>query len=369
MLGKLAQYPTFQVFLTIAIAMMATALIMPALIRLLQRLHIGQQVRAVGPKRHIAEKQGTPTMGGVAVVGIAVIAFVLMAVIAVPGAGAKAARVMHYHQGIKAAVTVLFTLLACGLLGYVDDYSKVAHERSLGLTPMAKIIWQSVIAIFTILLAVNWVGIAPTIQIPATTIFIPLGVWTTTFSIGSLSLSIPWLYLLVAGTMIVGFCNAVNLTDGLDGLAAGTVTIVTLVFAAIAYAQGNLPIALISGAIAGACIGFLWWNSYPADIFMGDTGSLALGGFIGALAVVTNTEFLILIIGAIYVIEAASVAIQVLVFKKTGKRVFRMAPIHHHFEQKGWSETKVTIRFWIITGIFAGLGFAIYFFQATRLGA
>jgi phospho-N-acetylmuramoyl-pentapeptide-transferase len=168
--------------------------------------------------------------------------------------------------------------------------------------------------------------------------------------------------------MIVGMSNAVNLTDGLDGLAAGTVTIVTLVFGAIAYAQNSLPIALAAGSIAGACIGFLWWNTHPADIFMGDTGALGLGGGLGALAAVTKTELLLLIICGIFVIEALSVVIQVVSYKRTGRRVFKMAPIHHHFEMIGWSETKIMVRFWVVTGVLAGLGFAIFFYQAAKLG-
>lgn len=348
--------------------MMLVALIIPLLIRILRALNIGQEVRVDGPARHLEEKQGTPTMGGIAVVAIAIFVFAVMMLLSQPGAGSKAAKIANYAAGSRAALTVVFTMVACGILGFVDDYSKVAYRRSLGLTPVAKLIGQYAISIVSAVLAINWLGISPDIQIPATRLFIPMGVWTSELIVGSMSLSFPWIYLLFVATMIVGMSNAVNLTDGLDGLASGTVMIVTLVFAGIAYSQNSLPVALISAAVTGSCIGFLWWNSHPADIFMGDTGSLALGGAVGALAMVTGNELLILILGGIFVVEAASVAIQVLVFKRTGKRVFRMAPIHHHFEQLGWSETKVTIRLWIVTGIFAGLGFAIYFFQTTRLG-
>jgi phospho-N-acetylmuramoyl-pentapeptide-transferase len=176
-----------------------------------------------------------------------------------------------------------------------------------------------------------------------------------------MAIVVPWLYLAFVFVMVAGMSNAVNLTDGLDGLAAGTVTIVTLAFAAIAFRQNALPSALLAAAVAGACIGFLWYNSYPADIFMGDTGSLGLGALIAALAVITKTELLLLVIGGIYVAETLSVILQVASFKLTRKRIFRMAPIHHHFEMLGWSETKVMVRFWIITGILAGLGFAMYF--------
>ena len=165
----------------------------------------------------------------------------------------------------------------------------------------------------------------------------------------------------------MGLCNAVNLTDGLDGLAAGTVMVVMLVMAAIAFRAGVLEPALFAGALAGACIGFLWFNSHPADIFMGDTGSLALGMALGCLAVVTKMEFVVIIIGGLFVAEALSVMIQVFYYKKTKKRIFLMAPLHHHFEKKGWSETKVVVRFWIVSGMLAACGFVLYF--ATTLGA
>ena len=159
----------------------------------------------------------------------------------------------------------------------------------------------------------------------------------------------------------MGMCNAVNLTDGLDGLAAGTVMIVMIVMAAIAYRSDMLDSAIFAAALAGACVGFLWFNSFPADIFMGDTGSLALGMALGCLAVFTKSEFIVLIIGGLFVAEALSVMIQVFYYKKTHKRIFLMAPLHHHFEKKGWSETKVVVRFWIVSGVLAALGFAVYF--------
>jgi phospho-N-acetylmuramoyl-pentapeptide-transferase len=196
-----------------------------------------------------------------------------------------------------------------------------------------------------------------------------LGVLSTSFAIGGYLIVVPWLYLALIAVMVVGFSNTVNLTDGLDGLAAGTVTIVMFAFAAIAFRQNHLPVALMGAAVAGACIGFLWYNSYPADIFMGDTGSLGLGAAIAVLAIVTKTELLSVLIGGIYVVEGLSVILQVASFKLTGKRIFRMAPIHHHFEMKGWSETKIMVRFWIITGVLAGAGFAIYFLSTFISGA
>ena len=269
----------------------------------------------------------------------------------------------------RASVLALGVTLACGALGFIDDWAKVAHERSLGLRPRAKLLWQGAISVVFCLLAVNWAGVPTWLQVPLTSAKIELGVLTTTVPLGSggMVLLVPWLYVAFVAVMIIGMSNAVNLTDGLDGLAAGTVMIVTLAFAGIAYRQNTLENAILGAAIAGACVGFLWYNSYPADIFMGDTGSLGLGGAIAALAVITKTEIFLLVIGGIYVAETLSVVLQVASYKLTGKRIFRMAPIHHHFEMVGWSETKVMVRFWIVTGILAGLGFALYFVQSVRL--
>ena len=183
-------------------------------------------------------------------------------------------------------------------------------------------------------------------------------------TVGDVVISVPWLYLVFVDILLMGLCNAVNLTDGLDGLAAGTVMIVMLVMAAIAYRSGMLDPAVFAAALAGSCIGFLWFNSYPADIFMGDTGSLALGMALGCLAVLTKSEFIVLIIGGLFVVEALSVMLQVFYFKRTGKRLFLMAPLHHHFEKKGWKETRVVVRFWIISGVLSAIGFFIYFAES-----
>ena len=215
---------------------------------------------------------------------------------------------------------------------------------------------QFVIATVFGLVAVNVMGIAPTVEIPFVYTF-DLGVLTTHFG----SVEVPWLYILFVDILLMGMCNAVNLTDGLDGLAAGTVMIVMIVMAAIAYRSDMLDSAIFAAALAGACVGFLWFNSFPADIFMGDTGSLALGMALGCLAVFTKSEFIVLVIGGLFVAEALSVMIQVFYYKKTHKRIFLMAPLHHHFEKKGWSETKVVVRFWIVSGVLAALGFAVYF--------
>ena len=251
---------------------------------------------------------------------------------------------------------LLIATVLTGCLGLIDDAEKVVKERSLGLTPKAKLVGQFVIATVFGLVAVNVMGIAPTVEIPFVYTF-DLGVLTTHFG----SVEVPWLYILFVDILLMGMCNAVNLTDGLDGLAAGTVMIVMIVMAAIAYRSDMLDSAIFAAALAGACVGFLWFNSFPADIFMGDTGSLALGMALGCLAVFTKSEFIVLIIGGLFVAEALSVMIQVFYYKKTHKRIFLMAPLHHHFEKKGWSETKVVVRFWIVSGVLAALGFAVYF--------
>jgi phospho-N-acetylmuramoyl-pentapeptide-transferase len=336
------RYPTYTVFLAVVLAMVGAAVLLPLWIRLLRVRNIGQQVRADGPQGHLV-KQGTPTMGGVLILLVVTATFFLLG------------------RTSKLSFLALGTMLACGMLGFVDDWSKVSHERSLGLRPRAKIFWQGVVSITFGLLVVNWANLPTWVQIPLTTYRVELGTLSTTVSLGGLDIVIPWLYLGLVYIMVTAMSNAVNLTDGLDGLAAGTVTIVTLAYAAIAFRQNALPSALLSAAVAGACIGFLWYNSHPADIFMGDTGSLGLGGALAALAVITKTELILVVIGGIYVVETLSVVLQVASFKMTGKRIFRMAPLHHHYEMKGWSETKVMVRFWIVTGILAGLGFAMYF--------
>jgi len=368
-LTKLAQYPTFQVFLALAAAVFFVALLTPLFIRILNHRQIGQQVRADGPAGHL-KKQGTPTMGGVIILLVVAVVFALLTYFAAPDHLTNSVeKIMNYTMAVRAAVLVLVTTLACGLLGMVDDLEKVAFERSLGLKARAKLIGQVSIAFFSSVAAVNWVHISPKLQLPATRAFLDLGAVTTGIKLFGATIQIPWLYIAFAAFMIVALSNSVNLTDGLDGLAAGTVMIVTGVFSAIAYAQNSLPISLLAAAISGACIGFLWYNSHPADIFMGDTGSLGLGGAVATLAMVTKTELLLPLIGGVFVAEALSVIIQVLVYKRFKRRVFKMAPIHHHFEMLGWSETKVMVRFWIITGSFAALGFVIFFFQFTRLGS
>ncbi len=338
-----SHYPTFLIFLAVFVSVVFTMLFMPPWIKFLKSSHIGQEVRADGPKTHLV-KQGTPTMGGVIMLLAVALSIILVG-----------------YPSPETYALLVATLLA-GVLGLIDDSAKVVHKRSLGLTPHAKLIGQFAIAIVFVLVAVNWLGIDPTVDIQFIAV-LDLGVWTTVVPIGQ-GIAIPWLYLVIISILLVGMCNAVNLTDGLDGLAAGTVMVVMIVMAAIAYRSDMLEPGILAGAIAGACIGFLWFNAYPANIFMGDTGSLALGMALGCLAVVTKTEFVVIIIGGLFVCEALSVMIQVAHYKRTGRRVFLMAPLHHHFEKKGWSETKVVVRFWIISGMFAGAGFVLYFAES-----
>lgn len=343
MISIFEQYPTFTVFIAIALGAIVTMILMPVWIKFLKSHLIGQQVRADGPESHLV-KQGTPTMGGV----VMLIAMVLV--------------VLFMAHPSAETILILLAVVLTGGLGLFDDVSKVVKERSLGLTPKAKLIGQFLISTFFVLAAVNWIGVAPTVEIPFIYTF-DFGIWTTTLPIETPTgdFSIPWLYVLFVDILLMGMSNATNLTDGLDGLAAGTVMIVMLVMAAIAYRSNLLDSSIIAAALAGCCIGFLWFNSYPADIFMGDTGSLALGTALGCIAVVSKTEVCSLIIGGLFVIEALSVMIQVFHYKRTKKRIFLMAPLHHHFEKKGWSEVKVVVRFWIISAAFAAVGFCIYF--------
>ena len=342
MLSMFNHYPTFQLFLALVLSMALTVAVMPGFIKLLRHREIGQQVRADGPEGHLV-KQGTPTMGGVVIL--------LMMCLSV----------FIVHAPDMRLLAVAAATLLTGLLGFVDDAAKVAKERSLGLTPAQKMIGLTVICVVFCLVAVNMLGVSPVVTIPFANIDIDLGI--AAFTVGGVY--VPWLYVFFVFILMAGMSNAVNLTDGLDGLAGGTVMIAMGVMAAICFSTNMLDLGVFAMAAAGACIGFLWFNCYPASIFMGDTGSLALGTAFAAIAVITKTELFSVIIGGIFVTEALSVIIQVAYFKKTRKRIFLMAPLHHHFEKKGWGETKVVMRFWIITALLAGLGFVAFF--ATRL--
>lgn len=293
----------------------------PLLIPVLRRLKFGQSIREEGPQRHQA-KAGTPTMGGVLIL-------VALAVPAIIFAG-KSAEVW----------LALFVTLGHGLIGFLDDYIKVVLKRNLGLKAREKILGQIIMAVALAYIATTYFGRGTDLWIPFLGANVDFG---------------PLYYILIF-LVLIGTTNAVNLTDGLDGLAAGTTTIAAAAYAVVALAFGKEPLAVFCLALAGAALGFLRYNAHPAKVFMGDTGSLALGGALAAVAVLTKTELLLVIVGGVFVIEALSVIIQVISFKSTGKRVFRMSPIHHHFELGGWSETKVVAVFWLAGAVFAALG-------------
>jgi phospho-N-acetylmuramoyl-pentapeptide-transferase len=244
------------------------------------------------------------------------------------------------------AMLVLFTALACGAIGFLDDWRKIVRKRSGGLSGKLRLLGLIAVSIVLVTVAVVVVGTPTTLTIPVSEYSIELG---------------PWLFALVVYGVVAASTNAVNLTDGLDGLAGGVAAIVLFAYTGIAFVSGQTDLAILGATLVGACIGFLWFNSYPAQVFMGDTGSYALGGAIAAMAVMTKTEILLIVIGAVFVIETLSVIIQVLVFKRFRRRVFLMTPLHHHFEMAGWSETKIIFRIWLIAAMFAATGFTLFF--------
>ena len=298
----------------------------PRFIEFLRVKEFGQQIREEGPAGHHG-KAGTPTMGGLVLLLAVMVPFLILS---------------EYRA---ASVALLGTMLAMAALGFADDWTKLRRRRSLGLSGKTKLAIQAATAIGLWLLVREWVGLEDTLRLRFVDASIDLG------------LAYPVLIFLV----LAGATNGVNLTDGLDGLAAGCATIVFLTYTAMTFiTTGQQDLALLSACLVGACVGFLWFNSFPASVFMGDTGSLALGGAIAALAVLTKSEVLLILIGGIFVIEALSVAIQVFSFQRFRRRVFLMAPIHHHFELLGWSETKIILRFWIVAAICAAIGFTLY---------
>jgi phospho-N-acetylmuramoyl-pentapeptide-transferase len=246
--------------------------------------------------------------------------------------------------------TLVLVAVVAGI-GLYDDWQKISKKRPEGLSARYKFLLLTLAVVLADVIAVRYVGVTQTVLVPYFDLSLVLGP-----GIVGLALFSVFLLLVIAGTT-----NAVNLTDGLDGLAAGTGAIALVVYTAIAFLERQYDVALICGAMVGAIVGFLWYNSHPADIFMGDTGSLAIGGVLAAAAVLTKTELLLPVIGGLFVLEAVSVIVQVLVFKVTGRRVFKMAPIHHHFEFLGWEENKVVVRFWIVQAAFSALGFFLYY--------
>jgi phospho-N-acetylmuramoyl-pentapeptide-transferase len=329
-----------RVLIAALVALIVSILIGPRFISFLRKNEFGQQIREDGPEHHLA-KSGTPTMGGLMILFAATLAFLSLS---------------HYTlQGL----TVLFATLACGAIGFLDDFIKLTHRRSLGLSGRWKMLLLVLISAVVGIVA-NHLQIQHSVFLPVFNVNIPLSyAWY------------PFIFLVIAGS-----ANATNLADGVDGLAAGTGIIAVFTFTAINVVSfvrsssnpalrnlTDLDLAIFGAALVGAAIGFLWYNAHPAEIFMGDTGSMAFGGALAGMAIMTrrHTELLLLLIGGIFVIEALSVMIQVFFFKYRGRRVFLMTPIHHHFEMKAWSETKIMVRFWIITGILCAAGFALYY--------
>ncbi len=306
----------------IVISFIITLILGLIFIPLLRRFHIGQNIRQDGPKTHL-KKKGTPTMGGI----IMIIALFITSV---------TSGIMN-----KDMIVLLLSTLGFGLIGFVDDYIKIVKKRSLGLKAHQKLVAQIILAVILAVYQSYTSELGTKIIIPfLKSKYLDLGV-----------LYIPFIAFVVVGTV-----NSVNLTDGLDGLASGITMIVMSFFGMVALNQGMNSMAVFSTSLAGACLGFLVYNSYPAKIMMGDTGSMALGGAVSAIAILLNLPLIIPIVGGIYFIESLSVIIQVVSFKLTGKRVFLMAPLHHHFEQKGWKETKVVLVFWTITVILCLIG-------------
>jgi phospho-N-acetylmuramoyl-pentapeptide-transferase len=353
------RYLTFRTGGAIMTALIISFMFGPALIRWMRRKQgRGQPIRADGPQNHIIEKAGTPTMGGVLILLSLTVATFLWA------------RLDNVYVWIVMGVTLAF-----GVLGFIDDYLKVTKQSADGLVGSLKLVVQFAVALLAGYLCMTALaaapdapaGIATSVGVP----FFPVRLFEQWFN----APGVPFGIFIVpfAAFVIVGASNTVNLTDGLDGLAIVPVMIAAATYAAIAYLVGNAiyagylgvpfvpgagELAVVCGAIVGAGLGFLWFNAPPAAIFMGDTGSLALGGAIGSIAVATKHEIVLAIVGGLFVLEGLSVMIQIASFKLTGKRVFRMAPIHHHFEQLGWKESTIVIRFWIVAVILALIGLA-----------
>jgi phospho-N-acetylmuramoyl-pentapeptide-transferase len=307
---------------TAMIGFLIVIILGPIFIPMLARFKFGQTVRDEGPQSHLA-KNGTPTMGGV------------MMIVAILITGLTRATIS------KGLIVGLICIVGFGFVGFLDDFIKIKMKRSLGLKAYQKIILQFALALYIAYYQYSASPSATQLVIPFTNHIINLGIWY-----------IPFMMIFIIGTV-----NAVNLTDGLDGLASGVTLIVSCFFVLFAVSISNSDVAILAAATAGACLGFLGFNAYPAKVFMGDTGSMALGGAVVAFATLTNSPLLIVIVGFIYLAEALSVMIQVTYFKLTnGKRIFKMAPLHHHFEQCGWPETRVVFIFWIATVVLCWIG-------------
>lgn len=327
----------------------------PLVIRVLARYGYGQLIREDGPEAH-QTKRGTPTMGGTVIILATLIGYVV-------------AHVATLTPATASGVLVLYLMTGLGIVGFLDDFIKVYKHRSLGLRSGAKSIGLAVVAVSFAYLA---------IQFPNDAGITPASTYISFLRDTAIQLG-PWLFLVWALLLVSGTSNAVNLTDGLDGLATGASTMVLAAYVIIGNWQlrnsctegflvercytvrDPLDLALVAAAVMGACFGFLWWNAPPARIFMGDTGSLALGGVLAGLAITTRTELLLVLLGGLFVIITLSVILQVGCFRLTGKRLFKMAPLQHHFELSGWNEITIVIRFWIICGLAVAFGLGVFY--------
>ncbi len=352
------------VLLATALSLAVSLVVTPWLIDFFRARGVGQLIREDGPAAHFV-KHGTPTMGGLVLLMAATVGYL--------------AAHVRFNGGIaflplsRAGLLVLGSAWGLGLVGAIDDFTKIRHRRSLGLNKRAKLAGQAIVGLALAYAAMIWTGIPPDITWSGSAIpFVP-GLPQIVFAI--------WIFLLIAGTS-----NAVNLTDGLDGLATGSAAMGFFVFTIIAFWQFRNPdiyaqlqpggamnplldVSVAAAAMLGACIGFLWWNAAPARIFMGDTGSLALGGALASLALLTRTQILLVVIGGLFVIETLSVILQVIAYRGFGgRRVFAMAPLHHHFELRGWAEFTVIVRFWLIAALTAGLGLALFYMDFIASG-
>jgi phospho-N-acetylmuramoyl-pentapeptide-transferase len=338
-----------EVLLAGVLAMVISILCGPKFIDFLRKNEFGQQIREEGPKGHVV-KQGTPAMGGLLIMISMAVPFLILSERTVP------------------AVTAFFVTLGCAAIGFVDDWTKVSRRRSLGLSGRWKLLWLGAITVVVAFVAARGLDdpLTTDVYLPLLDVDLPLG----------------WGWFVLLYFIIAGFANGVNLTDGVDGLAAGTTTISLLTYTAMSLVaalasiravgradQVDLDLAILGASLIGASIGFLWYNAFPAQVFMGDTGSMGLGGAIAAFAIMTKTESLLIFIGGIFVIEALSVIVQVVSFKWFGRRVLLMAPLHHHFEMKAWSETRIMVRFWIVTAILCACGFVLYYRYASEFAS
>ncbi|SDK40462.1 phospho-N-acetylmuramoyl-pentapeptide-transferase [Natronincola ferrireducens] len=321
-----------QLVYTIIIGFFITLLLGPLIIPFLRRLKVGQTIREEGPQSHMS-KSGTPTIGGIIIILSVIIT-------------SLTAGIINTDLLVALGATIAF-----GLIGFIDDFIKVVLKRNLGLRAYQKLLLQTIVAVLLAIYQSNTSSVGTKIIIPFVDGSLQLGDFIIPEYIDLGIFYIPFIVFVVVATV-----NSVNLTDGLDGLASGVTLIITAFFSLVAMSWGYTSLGIFSSAITGACLGFLRYNTHPAQVFMGDTGSLALGGAVATLAILMNIPLIIPIVGGIYFAESVSVILQVISFKATGKRIFKMSPLHHHYELSGWAETKVVTVFWIVTVVLCLIG-------------